>query len=454
MYARRLGSIALLTALCSGLACSKDSNPVSPPTPNSPPQVYDAQWTPGPYGVTISWRTSEDTRYELFLEGYSDEPVSASPVNIFNDDFSISLTGLNPETTYEAILRVYDRENLVREEKYTFRTTYPPDTDPPDITAFNLETGEDVTPFINFSYTTNEPTQDSIAVTSGNKTYTHKESSPRTSHSFTFEDPPADTSNISVTAFDAAGNSSKKDTTAALNAAVKYGLIVRGPNQHDWGIEDSNALKTFLEEWGYDVKLLHLPSASDLSTAIDDIKQKTDSNDEVVFNVTCHGTWMEGKGTGKINMYFRTPSVPAEQVTNQWNNDNYRRLMFLPLISYAKTAIDRTSMPRSVSISPVWDNESPAQPFFYNNRHSSPMGIIPEVAGNPTISLGELFNSLYSDFSALSQLGVQYHPFIGVKEGAEPAGEYTAYSDYEGNIIGSSPLLDEKAFRKPELKEN
>ena len=321
-------------------------------------------------------------------------------------------------------------------------------TDEPSVDSIYVENAGKMYPL---GDTTSEPTQDSVYVENGSKVYSLLESASKAAHSFTFSDPAADSVNIKLVAIDEAGNSTRKDTSAVLDAAMRYGLILRGPRNHDWATNDSDALKNFLEQRSYETVLLHLPSEAEIKTAIDDIKDKTDENDEIVFNITCHGVFGGIGGNGEIGIYSNGRDTPAEEVTDNWNNDDYGRLTFLPLISYGKAIVDRTSMPRSVSMTHVWDDESPAS-YFFNNYYFSPaVGVIPEITRNPSATVRELFTELYTDFATST---LHYHPFLGIKgDPAEPPGEYQAYSDKDGVIHGYSELLDRRAFRIPELKE-
>ena len=442
----------MLCILSSG--CS-DSGPTEPVVPEdtTPPVISNYSEDVTYNEANLSWETDEEARIEVDYSGDSKPEISDSA---YRKTHSAHITDLEPEKTYNIIIKAYDKSGNVTEKKISFTTPEPPDTTAPTISNLTLEISEDGAedPFIKIKYVTDEPSVDSIYVENAGKIYPLGETTSKTAHSFTFSDPAADSVNIKLVAIDEAGNKTYKDTSAVADAAKRYGLIV--DLLDDWGREDMKAFKAFLEDWGYRVDYMMgdantTPSATEIVDEITKIKDKTDSNDEIVFSINTHSGGTRGEVYKlKIAGGFFDP----KDILDNFNGDDFNSLKFFPLTCSSKAVIDRISTPNSVSLGPAWDDEYIAQAFFYNTGHGAPIGIIPEVTENPNITVAELFEEVYSDFSALTQVNVQYHPFLGIKgDPAEPPGQYQAWSDKDGNIYGYSEWLDRRAFRIPELKE-
>jgi len=444
-----MGYISLLTALLSGLACSKD-NPTGPiiPDDTTPPVISNFQQQVNSYNAKFTWVTDEDARYDV---DYKSDSIPEITKTTYSTNHSATLPDLEPGKSYTVEITVYDRNDNKRTRTENITTLPPPDTTAPTISNLTLETSNegDENPFIKFTYTTNEPTADSIYVENAGKIYPLGETTSKTAHSFMFSDPAADSANITLVAIDEAGNSSRRDTSAVVDAAERYGLIV--DLLDDWGREDEQAFKAFLEDLGYSVNYIMgdantTPTMSDIVSEISKIKEKTDPNDEIVFSISTHSGGTQGENYKlKIAGGFFDP----KDILNNFNSGDYGKLLFIPEACKGKIVIDRTSTPNSVSLSATWDTGQ-ATPFF-NNTYGTPIGVIPSFEKNPTITVSELFTELYNDYWTTLQL---YHPFLGIKgDPAEPPGKYQASSDIAGNIHGYSEWLDRRAFRIPELRE-
>jgi len=444
-----MGYISLLTALLSGLACSKD-NPTGPiiPDDTTPPVISNFQQQVNSYNAKFTWVTDEDARYDV---DYKSDSIPEITKTTYSTNHSATLPDLEPGKSYTVEITVYDRNDNKRTRTENITTLPPPDTTAPTISNLTLETSNegDENPFIKFTYTTNEPTADSIYVENAGKIYPLGETTSKTAHSFMFSDPAADSANITLVAIDEAGNSSRRDTSAVVDAAERYGLIVTTGDSPDWAVEDEKAFKDFLEERGHNVTYLKgetetTPTKAEITYAISQIKEKTDPNDEVVFVLGAHSS---PDKSGEISIGGEW--IGPEEIVNQWNEDDYGIIKYFATSCTSKLVIDRTSMPRSINMGPAWD-KFPAMPFF-NKTYGTIAGIIPEFNNKPDITIGELFTELYNDYWTTLQ---KYHPFLGIKDNpAEPPGEYQAYSDKDGNIHGYSEWLDRRAFRIPELRE-
>ena len=437
----------MLCILSSG--CS-DSGPTEPVVPEdtTPPVISNYSEDVTYNEANLSWETDEEARIEVDYSGDSKPEISDSA---YRKTHSAHITDLEPEKTYNIIIKAYDKSGNVTEKKISFTTPEPPDTTAPTISNLTLEISEDGAedPFIKIKYVTDEPSVDSIYVENAGKIYPLGETTSKTAHSFMFSDPAADSANITLVAIDEAGNSSRRDTSAVVDAAERYGLIV--DLLDDWGREDEQAFKAFLEDLGYSVNYIMgdantTPTMSDIVSEISKIKEKTDPNDEIVFSISTHSGGTQGENYKlKIAGGFFDP----KDILNNFNSGDYGKLLFIPEACKGKIVIDRTSTPNSVSLSATWDTGQ-ATPFF-NNTYGTPIGVIPSFEKNPTITVSELFTELYNDYWTTLQL---YHPFLGIKgDPAEPPGKYQASSDIAGNIHGYSEWLDRRAFRIPELRE-
>lgn len=361
--------------------------------------------------------------------------------DVYKDNFTYLLENLKDGATYHIKLTATDQAGNASEKNADFRI---PDVTSPDIYDFNLEKVEGDEPYIKFTYKTSEPTKDEVNVTNGSKTYKLTESNADTSHSFEFLDPSDDDVSISVESCDNSGNNTTSDTCTTINAAKKYGLVITSADSYEWAKKDVAAFRDFLENWGYMVTFLDNPSKDEINSNIKEIKQKTDSNDIVVFSLCAHAGGTQGENYKiKINGEFIEPS----EITNIWNNDDYRIIKFFPLTCSAKAVVDHTGMSRSISIAPCWDDELINWNFFNDPTGT---GVVPFIKNNENASVRELFEYTYN-----RTIPINAHTFLGVKEDSpEPIGQYKASSNIDGTINGESDFLDEKAFKKSELKKN
>jgi len=401
-------------------------------------------------GAVLSWITDEEACIEV---DYMGDSLPEIKDNVYKKSHSVSLWYLEPEKTYNVTIRAIDSSGNVGEYRTSLTTLPKPDFIPPVISDMLLEVNEtaDIQSIL-IKYTTNELTQDSVEVINGGRTYSLFESQPKTSHSFTFSDPASDSVNIKLVAIDEAGNSTRKYTSAVVDAAVNHALIAKADlnDLHQRGIEDADTYGNFLEECNYQVTYIDNATYNQLVSTINETLEKTDGNDNIYFTIVAHSGGTRGEN---YKLKLADGFVDPKDILDNFSSGEYKKLVFIPISCSGKAVIDRISISNFIGIAATHYTIL-AQEFFYNTGHGAPIGIIPEVKANSNITTRELFNELYNDFTSFTPDVDDYVPFLCIKgDPAEPLGEYEAYSDKDGVIHGYSELLDRRAFRIPELKE-